>query len=422
MVTVRPSPPTLDSISTAGTTGGPQGAPQTFLREGGITFSFLPKLASNKTFDKAARLTVLLKARHIGCLLGPLPWAPRSIHGGENPGSRSLQETDASAAGEEWQLEAPDPACREHSDTLTTKQEVHEGSNVEPSDREEAPFRACNVITRMSTEKLQSEADNVEECKGAPQAIARELQDVAGARGPPEAPLSDVCDELQRSANLAMLVEGLLEYDLALRDCLDLRRWQRELDLTVPEVLSYLVLHDDDIDRAYAALVDDANWHSEIHKAKARLSPPRSSWISQIIPRFCVRASTAANSIGLGPPTGAAQGPEVYQGAWGNVVAPATGSPQRIGENNRGGLPVTVPAQLIGRPATAAGVSLVEGTLDPSIPEFFSTSLEGLRRRRRGVSGCTEAATLGASLGTLLQAPIGTAVDEVADHVDTQDQ
>ncbi|XP_026193005.1 uncharacterized protein LOC34622943 [Cyclospora cayetanensis] len=334
-----------------------------------------------------------------------------------------------------------DPACREHSDTLTTKQEVHEGSNVEPSDREEAPFRACNVITRMSTEKLQSEADNVEECKGAPQAIARELQDVAGARGPPEAPLSDVCDELQRSANLAMLVEGLvreteihprlarhrilardLEYDLALRDCLDLRRWQRELDLTVPEVLSYLVLHDDDIDRAYAALVDDANWHSEIHKAKARLSPPRSSWISQIIPRFCVRASTAANSIGLGPPTGAAQGPEVYQGAWGNVVAPATGSPQRIGENNRGGLPVTVPAQLIGRPATAAGVSLVEGTLDPSIPEFFSTSLEGLRRRRRGVSGCTEAATLGASLGTLLQAPIGTAVDEVADHVDTQDQ
>ncbi|XP_026193004.1 uncharacterized protein LOC113147264 [Cyclospora cayetanensis] len=107
MVTVRPSPPTLDSISTAGTTGGPQGAPQTFLREGGITFSFLPKLASNKTFDKAARLTVLLKARHIGCLLGPLPWAPRSIHGGENPGSRSLQETDASAAGEEWQLEAP---------------------------------------------------------------------------------------------------------------------------------------------------------------------------------------------------------------------------------------------------------------------------------------------------------------------------
>ncbi|KAL8445152.1 hypothetical protein Emed_005847 [Eimeria media] len=98
MVTVRPSPPTLDSVSSGGPSGGPQGPPQTFLREGGVIFSFLPKLASNKTFDKAARITVLLKARHIGHLLlpqgGPLKGGP------QQPGGPLEGE-------EEWELEAP---------------------------------------------------------------------------------------------------------------------------------------------------------------------------------------------------------------------------------------------------------------------------------------------------------------------------
>ena len=98
MVTVRPSPPTLDSVSSGGPPGGPQGAPQTFLREGGVTFSFLPKLASNKTFDKTARLTVLLKGRHVGCLLGPLP-------GGV--GGPPTQQGAPQGSEDEWQLEAP---------------------------------------------------------------------------------------------------------------------------------------------------------------------------------------------------------------------------------------------------------------------------------------------------------------------------
>ncbi|KAL8443124.1 hypothetical protein Emag_006074 [Eimeria magna] len=98
MVTVRPSPPTLDSVSSGGPSGGPQGPPQTFLREGGVVFSFLPKLASNKTFDKAARITVLLKARHIGHLLLP--------HGGVVKGA-SPQSGGPLEGEEEWELEAP---------------------------------------------------------------------------------------------------------------------------------------------------------------------------------------------------------------------------------------------------------------------------------------------------------------------------
>ncbi|KAL8429656.1 hypothetical protein ACSSS7_006431 [Eimeria intestinalis] len=99
MVTVRPSPPTLDSVSSGGPAGGPQGSPQTFLREGGVIFSFLPKLASNKTFDKAARTTVLLKARHIGHLLLPYAGAPKG--GPQQSGAPPGDE------GEEWELEAP---------------------------------------------------------------------------------------------------------------------------------------------------------------------------------------------------------------------------------------------------------------------------------------------------------------------------
>ncbi|KAL8270039.1 hypothetical protein Esti_006031 [Eimeria stiedai] len=98
MVTVRPSPPTLDSVSSGGPSGGPQGPPQTFLREGGVIFSFLPKLASNKTFDKAARITVLLKAKHIGHLLLPNAGAPSGVP----------QQPAAPPGGEEeWELEAP---------------------------------------------------------------------------------------------------------------------------------------------------------------------------------------------------------------------------------------------------------------------------------------------------------------------------
>ncbi|KAL8439054.1 hypothetical protein Efla_007709 [Eimeria flavescens] len=103
MVTIRPSPPTLDSVP-SGASGGappgtPPGPPQTFLREGGIIFSFLPKLASNKTFDKAARITVLLKARHVGHLLLP----PAAAGGGGPHSSEGL----SGSPSEDWELEAP---------------------------------------------------------------------------------------------------------------------------------------------------------------------------------------------------------------------------------------------------------------------------------------------------------------------------
>ncbi|CDJ56474.1 hypothetical protein, conserved [Eimeria maxima] len=88
MVTIKPSPPTLDTVNVGGPQagapqGGPQGGgPQTFTREGGIVFSFLPKLATQKTFDKSGRLTVLLKAKHIGYLLGGPPGGPLEGDGG----------------------------------------------------------------------------------------------------------------------------------------------------------------------------------------------------------------------------------------------------------------------------------------------------------------------------------------------------
>lgn len=74
MVTVRPTAPTLES---AGTGSGVTGSePLQFLREGAVSFSFLSKLASEKTFDKSSRVTVHVKAKHIGCLLPPLPMVP----------------------------------------------------------------------------------------------------------------------------------------------------------------------------------------------------------------------------------------------------------------------------------------------------------------------------------------------------------
>ena len=52
-----------------------------------------------------------------------------------------------------------------------------------------------------------------------------------------------------------------LNYEAALRDCAELRRWQREMDLTTPEIISYLIIYDEDMDRARTALAEDTRWH-----------------------------------------------------------------------------------------------------------------------------------------------------------------
>ncbi|KAL8429655.1 hypothetical protein ACSSS7_006430 [Eimeria intestinalis] len=77
-----------------------------------------------------------------------------------------------------------------------------------------------------------------------------------GSEGPVEGPHKGTLSEaVQESANLAMLVEAL--------DCLELRRWAAELDLTAPEILAYLIMHGGDLPRAHTALIEDLQWHKK---------------------------------------------------------------------------------------------------------------------------------------------------------------
>ncbi|KAL8270040.1 hypothetical protein Esti_006032 [Eimeria stiedai] len=111
--------------------------------------------------------------------------------------------------------------------------------------------------------------------------LQQPLARAGGSGGPSEGPHKGLLsEELQESANLAMLVEALvretdihpriarqritarsLDYEAALRDCLELRRWAAEMDLSAPEILAYLIIHSGDLQRAHTALVEDLQWH-----------------------------------------------------------------------------------------------------------------------------------------------------------------
>ena len=119
-----------------------------------------------------------------------------------------------------------------------------------------------------------------------------------------------------------------------------------------------------------------------IVRAKAHREVTRpSSWIYQIVPRLCRRQSPAGY-VRI-PPASAA-----YQGL---RMAPI---PQR-------GLPPTVPPQIIGRGAPVSGIA----DLGAPLPQFGSTSVEGIRRRRAANGGGT---SVGAPPGT----PAGTPAEE----------
>lgn len=226
------------------------------------------------------------------------------------------------------------------------------------------------------------------------------LQGDVAAGGPhPKAPE----EELQRSANLAMLVEGLvretdihsrlarqrliarhLKYEDALRDCAELRRWQREMDLTTPEIISYLIIYDEDIDRARTALAEDTCWHREtIVRAKVHREATRSSsWINHLLPRLC-RRQTPAGYVRLPSSSSAQLGPRMAS------------VPQR-------GLPPTVPPQIIGRGVPVSGIA----DFGAPLPQFGSTSVEGVRRRR--AAGGPTRTSIEASVDT----PAGTPAEE----------
>lgn len=218
-------------------------------------------------------------------------------------------------------------------------------------------------------------------------------------------------EDLQTSANLAMLVEGLvretdihprlarqrvlargLVYAEALKDCEELRRWQRELDLTPPEVLSYLVIYEGDIAKAYSALLEDEKWHREkIRREKLRrdIGSP-SSWLCHLKPRLCIRDLHA----------GYMRLPETAPGA----PQPSSSAPR---------------PEVIGRRGT-----LLTCPNTGMTPLFSSTSIEGIRRRgprgpRASLDGgpraATPADTSGGPLGgnTPGEVPIGFSRDGI---------
>lgn len=50
------------------------------------------------------------------------------------------------------------------------------------------------------------------------------------------------------------------DFQAALEDCLRLRHWEAELNVTVPEILAFLAFHNEQLDPAYRAIVENNRW------------------------------------------------------------------------------------------------------------------------------------------------------------------
>ncbi|KAL8443125.1 hypothetical protein Emag_006075 [Eimeria magna] len=191
--------------------------------------------------------------------------------------------------------------------------------------------------------------------------------------GPHKGPLSE---ELQESANLAMLVEALLNYEAALQDCLELRRWAAEMDLSAPEILAYLIIYSGDLRRAHTALVEDLQWHKD-NTLRTQIGQggfhSSFSWLSHLRPgffggpsrgRYRRLPSDGSSNAFRGPPPHLGVGsPPTSSGA--PPLPAMRGGPSR--ENARGGAP-----------------SYPQAEGSATLLHFNSTSLEALRRRPVG--------------------------------------
>ncbi|KAL8439053.1 hypothetical protein Efla_007708 [Eimeria flavescens] len=239
--------------------------------------------------------------------------------------------------------------------------------------------------------------------------------------GPPAggAPAGALSEDLQESANLAMLVEALvretdihpriarqrittrsLNYDAALRDCFELRRWAAEMDLTASEILAYLVIHNGDIDRAYTALIEDDQWHNLprcLLCLSAAICPSpaaadslallqglleggpssSSSWLSHLRPNFLLGVPRGGSyrRVASDAPAHVVGAPSAARGG----ARPCSRGAPRVGGARAPPFPVTS----ADTPACSR-FGHARGDGSAALPQFNSTSLEALRRRPVG--------------------------------------
>ncbi|KAL8445153.1 hypothetical protein Emed_005848 [Eimeria media] len=226
-----------------------------------------------------------------------------------------------------------------------------------------------------------------------PQEPSRATRGSGGpSEGPHKGPLSE---EVQESANLAMLVEALvretdihpriarqritarsLNYEAALRDCLELRRWAAEMDLSAPELLAYLIIHSGDLQRAHTALVEDLQWHKDNTLRSQMVHgglQSSFSWLNHLRPGFLGGPSRGRyrRLPSEGSPN-VFRGPPVHL----ELGAPPTSS----------GAPPLPAARRAPSTETARGgpPSYPQAEGNATLLHFNSTSLEALRRRPVG--------------------------------------
>ncbi|CDJ31429.1 LysM domain domain-containing protein, putative [Eimeria mitis] len=205
------------------------------------------------------------------------------------------------------------------------------------------------------------------------------------------------------------------------------------MNVTAAELVSYLLLHNQDIERAHTALVEDANWHAGIlRQTRERLRRQRGSpwWLN--LPLTSSRAlqqqqqqlrqqqqqqhqyMMIQSSSSL-----LAEGSSAAAAAAAATAATAAAEPWYPGAAERG-LTASLGPHIIGNPSSSnssnsnsssssSSSSPPLGAIDTScIPFFYSSSLDGIRRRRRGRNMHAEPSlTIGAAGGAPLGAPLG---------------